>query len=40
MSEDKDRKEDIKRERDKLNELKYKGTWDILSDLTEKKKKK
>lgn len=39
MSEDESRKEDIKNERKKLDEKGYKGTWDILTDLTKKKKK-
>jgi len=38
MSEDEERKEDIKKERNNLNEKGYKGTWEILSDLTKKKK--
>ena len=38
MSEEKDDKEDIEDERKKLNELGVNSTWNILSDLTKKKK--
>lgn len=38
MSEKKNDKEDIEDERKKLNELGVSSTWNILSDLTKKKK--
>ena len=38
MSEEKDSKEEIEEERKKLNELGVNSTWNILSDLTKKKK--
>lgn len=38
MSEEKNDKEDIEDERKKLDELGVGSTWNILSDLTKKKK--
>ncbi len=40
MSEDKNNKEDLEDERKKLDELGVASTWNILSDLTKKKKEK
>jgi hypothetical protein len=39
MSEKENSKKDIEDERKKLNELGVSSTWNILSDLTKKKKK-
>lgn len=39
MSEKENNKKDIEDERKKLNELGVSSTWNILSDLTKKKKK-
>jgi len=38
MSEEKKNHDDIEEERKKLNELGVSNTWNILSDLTKKKK--
>jgi hypothetical protein len=40
MSEEENNQEDLKNERKKLDELGVSNTWNILSDLTKKKKEK
>jgi hypothetical protein len=40
MSDEENKKKEIENERKKLNELGVSNTWDILSDLTKKKKEK